>query len=141
MLSKRGHYTERVGLPIPPTKRLRHNVANLFLSNELSGERTQGLASDSSLAGAGNMEDLARAGNSGQTPKHTARDLRRKLSKNSGWPPLYWAEVRVWSPKRQLMEPRLIPFVLPHEIINTLAFYTPEVFFFPSPKALSLIHI
>ena len=73
MLSKRG----RDGHDIPEdhTKRLRSNVADLFLMSQVSAERAQSLAADATFAGASNVADLARSGQAGRCKGSIHRDM------------------------------------------------------------------
>ena len=58
---------------LPAThKRLRSNVADLFLTNQVSAARAQSLAEDAVLAGVSNMHDLARTGDKGVCKKHSS---------------------------------------------------------------------
>ena len=45
---------------IPPSKRLRSSLGDLFLSNKISGQRAQEIFSDAALAGASHVADLAK---------------------------------------------------------------------------------
>ena len=71
-----------------PKKRLRSNLSDLYLSGTISGLRAATLFTDASVAGAANTADLA-----DRESKNGQRDLRRKLLKNSKWPPLQEDEV------------------------------------------------
>jgi len=68
MLSKRALPTELINAD--PSKRLRINLADLFLSNDVSGSRAQSLFADGVLAGADHCRDLGKAGNFGRQPRH-----------------------------------------------------------------------
>ena len=79
---------------VPPARRLRRNLGDLFLSGQVSGLRGQSLFADAESAGAEECEGLGRG-----TAKHAHRDLIRKLKKNNQWPPQYKADIRVKNPK------------------------------------------
>ena len=53
--------------------------------------------------------------------KNASRDIRRKLLKRSMWPPLCEAEVRMWSNRDKTMKSRKIAFLLPRELLLTMA--------------------
>ena len=99
----------------PDNKRFRHNVANLFLTNNVSAIRAGELYADAKAAGAGGVDDLVPAASSG---KNAARDLRTKLLKRSPWFPEYFADIPCYNPKSQKEEMRKIPFLLPHEVVT-----------------------
>jgi len=105
---------------IPPAKRFRHNVADLFLSNELSGAKAMGLYHDAAAAGAANVGDLCRGAIPGKFAKNAARDLRRRLTKSKGWPGVYWAEIPTLDPKTSLPRTSSVALLLPHELIASL---------------------
>ena len=121
MYSKRGSYTETIGGEIPAAKRLRMNLADLFLTNQISGQRAQTIFEDGAEAGAQHMADLAKAGGHGRHANHIHRDLLRRLLKRNQWPPLYWADVRLWNPAKQREETHRLPMLLPHEILRAFA--------------------
>lgn len=120
MFQKRASYIQKQG-PLAPEQRLRANLGDLFLSNTVTGARSQSLFEDCHNAGVYNTKKLARAGNKGKCQNHCKRDLTRAFLKNTGWPPLYWADIRIYNPRTQKVELRAVPFLLPHEILNTLA--------------------
>ena len=92
MLSKRARgYDEEA---VPPEKRLRKNIADLFLSNAMSGERAQSLFNDAAAAGASDMRDLR-----GRVGHNACRNLTTKLRKRKMWPKLYKSEIRVKDPR------------------------------------------
>ncbi len=76
-------YGKRVrgyGDEAPVSERLRANVADLFLSGDISGARAHSLFSDAQAASAANVRDLARP-----TSNHY-RDLVRRVRYKSTWP-------------------------------------------------------
>ncbi len=100
---------------VPPPHRLRANINSLFLSNEVSGERTQSLLNDAAAAG------VAGVGRPRSTlSTNLCRDLRRRLSKQSTFPPLYEASIRVWNKKRSQVQYQRVPMLLPHELVFQL---------------------
>jgi len=119
MLSKRALPTELINAD--PSKRLRINLADLFLSNDVSGSRAQSLFADGVLAGADHCRDLGKAGNFGQTPGNCSRDITRKLLKRRRWPSLYYARVRLWDKQTQSRKLVWLPMFLPHELVRELA--------------------
>ena len=102
-------------------KRFRHNVGDLFLGNQISGVRTQSVYSDAQMAGAQHVSDLARTGGEGMKPGNASRDLRNKFRKGKGWPAIYRAKLRVWSPKLQRETTAIMSIALPHELMGALA--------------------
>ena len=94
----------------PDNKRFRHNVANLFLTNNVSAIRAGELYADAKAAGAEGVDDLVPSASSG---KNAARNLRTKLLKRSPWFPEYLADIPCYNPKSQREEMKKIPFLLP----------------------------
>ena len=86
---------------LSPGKRFRANLEDLFLSNQMSGQRAQNVFADGAAAGNGNFEPLAKAGKRGQAASKCHRDLMRKILKGTRWPELYWVQIPVWHPKTQ----------------------------------------
>ena len=115
MFSKRGRPWEAEALP--PDRRLRANLVDLFVGNDVSAARAQSMFADAEASGARNMADLAKAGRTGKHKKNLARDLTRKLLKNSQWPRPYNAQVRTWNTKAEKVELQEVPVLLPHEIV------------------------
>ena len=72
----------------------------------------QSLFEDSVAAGANNTEDFAVP-----VSKNSQRDLRRKLLKNSKWPPLYEIEAPVLHQKTHAATLEKMVTLLPHEIL------------------------
>lgn len=106
---------------IEPKRRLRQNVVDLFLSNDVSSSRAVDLIQDASAAGAAHFEDLQRLAGAGALKQNAARDLLRKVLRRSHWPKLYHAEVRAWDLKTQKATKVWLPFLLPHELVHVLA--------------------
>ena len=96
MLSKRAKGYDRS--TCPPEKRLRLNLADAFLSNDITGARTQEMFNDAQAAGAEGVADLA---SHSSCPGNAARDLKRKLARYSKWPQQYTAKVRMKDPKTE----------------------------------------
>lgn len=95
-------------------------MKEIFLGNKLSGHDTQRVSLASTLAGAGGVADLARAGGHGASQKHVFRDLMNKIMKDSDYPPYYWADLPLWDPKLNQVVVVSIPFLLPHEVMHAL---------------------
>ena len=83
---------------VPAHKRLRKNLADTFLSNEISGRKAQELFNDAQAAGAADVQDLA--GRSAVAP-NAGRNLKRKLVRYTKWPKIYTGEVRMLDPKTE----------------------------------------
>jgi hypothetical protein len=98
---------------LPPAKRLRANLGDLFLSGHVSGLRGKGLFADAEAAGAEACEGLGAGTASRWSAGHAHRDLLRRLKKGNQWPPQYKTEIRVKNAKtdqaRQLKITRQIP--------------------------------
>jgi hypothetical protein len=103
---------------LPPSKRLRQNIADLYASNQLSANRAQELFEDAAAAGAADCRILTRRP---ATKKNIARDLRRRLLKNTQWPDDYVAPIRVWNPKATQEEVKGVSLLLPHECLSKMA--------------------
>ena len=96
MLSKRAKGYDASTCPLE--KRLRLNLADAFLSNDITGVRSQEIFNDAQAAGAAHVADLA---SSSSCPRNAARDLKRKLSRYSKWPKQYTAKVRMTDRKTE----------------------------------------
>ena len=120
MLSKRSLGYDKDA--VSPSKRLRANIMDLFLSNDVSGIRTQGICDDAyHFRPDSDFDYLRRAGNYGKLPNHVHRDLLKKAFRKSKWPSLYYATVRVWDPKTAQATTCQIPLLLPHEQLREIA--------------------
>ena len=102
-------------------KRLRANIADAFLSNEISGHRTQSMFDDGAEAGLRVMQRLADPKAAAKKHGHTARNLRRKLLKHSKWPGMFEYKIRVWDPKTQAETVTRAPFLLIHEVLLAMS--------------------
>ena len=120
MISKRASYMEKHFDEIPSSKRFRSNVADLFLTNEISGCRARQLYEDHVAADKNSVKDLLRSGSFGTCNGNVSRDLLRKLKKRTAWPPLYWAKITVFDLKKQTSTKKWMPFLLPHELLGSL---------------------
>lgn len=119
MFSKRAH--AKTDETDAPAKKLKAVLADAFLSNSLDGQRMQKIFELEHQSGVRGFEKLAKAGNSGKSSGHIARDLRTTLLKGSKWPGLYYAPVTFWSIRHQCKAVVEMPFLLPHEVIALLA--------------------
>ena len=97
------------------------NVEDLFLSNEMSANRARQLLEDSVVADTRHAKKLLKVGCSGKYKQNISRDLLRRIKKRSAWPPLYWADIRIFDLKSQQTVTKRFPFLLPHELIHSLA--------------------
>ena len=115
------------GLPdlsaLPAEKRLRSNIADLFLTNDISGCRAKSIYDDAKAAGVVNLTGLTSSSSSNirSAQGNANRDLTKKLLKNQGWCQPYYAYIRVWDRKSQKEVRKWVPFLLPHEILFSLA--------------------
>ena len=66
---------------LPPARRLRANVRDLFATNTLSGIRSQGLINDMYSAGAAGVEYSEHP-----VTERSGRNLRVKFMKYNQWP-------------------------------------------------------
>ena len=96
-------------------------MVDLFLSNDVSGARADSLLRDAVAADSKHISDLVSKHPSKKHTGNAPRDLLRRLKKTTvGWPPLFYAEIRTWDTRRQMMVPIKIPMYLPHEILGSL---------------------
>ena len=108
----------------PPERRFRSNLAELFLDNQVSADRTMSLFQDARAAGTKHVEDLAKKSSYSRVSKKFAhsvfpnarRDLLRRLVKRSLWPPLYFAKIRVFDSASQQEVLCTFAMLLPHEL-------------------------
>ena len=93
------------------------------MQNELSGSRVRQLIEDHKHADKDAADDLLKAGSGAKHANNIPRDMLRKLSKRTAWPPLYLASIRVFDIKMQVVRKVWFPFILPHELIWSLHAY------------------
>ena len=106
------------------SRRFRANVRDLFLTNQLSAERTSSLLGDAAAAGVEALEDVNLQGKAG---KNVHRDLMRNFAKRAKqWPDLYWSKVDVWDQKKQKVKREWIAVLLPHEWLCKLNSKVPD---------------
>ena len=81
---------------LPPSKKLKANIGDLYLSNQISAQRAQEIFEDIKDAGAGSadMKKLSKGLDSDTAQKlgknpNASRDLGRRLLKRCPWPELY----------------------------------------------------
>ena len=102
-------------------RRFRANVAELFLDNQVSGDRAMSLFEDATAAGTKYTKDLCnKSVRTTSFRKNASRDLLRRLLKSNKWPAPYIAEIRMWDPKTQEIKYVPCAFLLPHEIMDVL---------------------
>ena len=53
-----------------PTRRMRNNIADLFLSNDISANRAWEMFDDGIASGTMHMKDIQKAGKKGRLPKN-----------------------------------------------------------------------
>ncbi|CAE7785682.1 unnamed protein product [Symbiodinium sp. KB8] len=113
---------------VPPEKRLKANIGDLFLANQISGQRAQELFEDANAAGLTQAKELCKGLGSdyavklGRNP-NAARDLSRRLLKRCLWPPVYFASIPVLDLKKQTETTIDLPFLLPHELIRCMGLH------------------
>ena len=86
MLSKRSRGYDPAGLP--GGKRLRSNIADLFLHNTVSAERAHSLYEDAADAGIADVRDLGKR----TSGKNASRTLLARLMRRWAWPPLFFCQ-------------------------------------------------
>ena len=108
MLSKNARgYSEH---DIPEAKKFRRNLADMFLSGQVTGVRAASLFADARRAGAKHVQDLT------YETHNASRDLKRQFLKHTEWPNLYFAPIRVWSLKKQEIETVQLPSCCPMKL-------------------------
>ena len=89
-------------------------MRDLFLTNQISAERTSSLLDDAAAAGIEALDDVKNLQAKGG--KNVHRDLMRRFAKRAKqWPGLYWSKVDVWNQKKQKPHKEWIAVLLPHE--------------------------
>ncbi|CAE6960006.1 unnamed protein product [Symbiodinium sp. KB8] len=97
-------------------RRLSENLADLFLSGEISGKRARSLYEDAGDAEAVNVSDVA----SGSTDHNAHRDVLRRLLSNTQWPDLFECDIPVYNPKTNKESSAQLSMMLPHEVVHTM---------------------
>jgi hypothetical protein len=107
---------------LSPSKRLKHNLEDLFLTGTVSGKRAQTLFANAEAAAKepGQFNKLAAAGVGGKKSGNAHRDILRQLVKGKGWPTVYVAYITAWDKKAFRAKQVQCAFLLPHEIIRSL---------------------
>ena len=84
MYSKTGRELEEGAAP---SRRLNRNLADLYGTGQVPGERLQSVLDDvAACEQQGNIQGFSSLKSSGSTAKNLARDLKRRLMKESIWP-------------------------------------------------------
>lgn len=127
MFSKhaRGYTAEDV----PGAKRLRSNLSDLFLSNEISAARAHSLFVDAVASGTKHVGDLAAIGSRSKpevAPKNMCRNMIRKLLKGNRYPKPYIWKGPVHNKKTDCTELASLAIWLPHELVAAFAEHCPE---------------
>ena len=103
-------------------KKLKANIADLFLSNDISAQRAQTFFQQAAAAGLHDMHSVAATG----SKKNVHRNLLKKLLRGSKWPELYYAPVRYWNAEEQRVGTYVLPFLLPHELVYNISQHSSE---------------
>ena len=111
---------------VPEDKRLRADLADLFLSNQVSATRAGGLFKNAMASQATNVEDLAAVGENNKQGVRN-RDLTRKLLKGNHWPKTYMVFAPGLNPDIPEEQTVQIPVWLPHELLPAYV-YSPAGF-------------
>ena len=97
MYSKTGRELEEGAAP---SRRLKRNLADLYGTGQVPGERLQSVIDDvAACEEQGNLQGFSSLKSSGSTSKNLARDLKRRLMKGSIWPAPYEAAISIYDPK------------------------------------------
>ena len=95
----------------------RANLAQILITNKLSGKDLRETADYASNAGARGVHDLAKAGAGGRHPGNIKRDLRRKVLRGSPMPEVYLAAIPVADPDTKTKQLVWMPILLLHEML------------------------
>lgn len=119
MFNKRGRPSQEEDEP--PLRRLRRNIGDLFLSNQVSATRAQSLFNDAALDNAACREMVPKGS---ANPKGRHRDIINRLLKGCQWPPLYMATIPIFNKKTLQKQYVQLAFLLPHEICHKFCMVT-----------------
>lgn len=106
---------------MPPEKKLRADMMDLFLNNNISANRAHQLCQHADMAGASGFKDLSKIGVKDKWKRNLRRDITRKLIKHSNWPSPYIVNIPCWEPKTQAPKIMKVPLWLPHELVGVIA--------------------
>lgn len=107
---------------MPPEKRAKADVTELFLSNRVSGERASGLFRNMEAAGVKNLSGITRSYRAKTaTVKNADRDLRTRLLRHNKWPKPYYIHIDCLDLKTGRQQKMWVPMWLPHEIVHCLS--------------------
>ena len=112
-----------------PCKVLKAELADLFLSNDISAQRAQRIFASAEQRQLDEFRDLAKAGKHGSIRGNISRDLTTTMVRGCGWPGLYNAKIPVWDKKKQRQSFEYVPFLLPHEVCAMMAGRSTEALF------------
>ena len=102
---------------LPPEQRLQMGMGDLFLSNQVSGQQTQGLFNDAAeIPGLSNFKPFK-----GPAGRNSKRNLLKKMLKGKLWPKHYTAMITCYDRRTQQPIKRKLNFQLPHEILPEIA--------------------
>ena len=105
-----------------PTKRFKANVSDLLLQGSISGQRAASLFTDAADSEAQGLDGLSNVPQS----SHALRDLQRKLTKNTPWPPLFPARVRMRDIATEKTFVETLFMLLPHELCHQLWYWNQD---------------
>lgn len=104
----------------PAAKRLRSNIADLYLSNKISARESVSLCNDAQLQKT-DLESLHDVCVGDSHSKNSNRDLTRRLFKDNDWPDVYMCKIPCSLYDSDDAVEMEVPFLLPHEILDFLA--------------------
>ena len=101
---------------VDPGVEFKKHIARLFLRSKFSGPETVSLIKKAFDAGASGLDDVASAACHGKHMQNARRDLMVKFLKGVSFPDIYWQDIPLWNPDKQVLELVQFPFLLPHEL-------------------------
>ena len=101
---------------------LKQEIQDMLLANDVSAHKAYRLLKKANKCKLPGFKKLAKAGKKGRIKKNLQRDLLNTIMKDCKWKlRLYYAQVRCWDVMKQCTSTVWLPFLLPHEMIYSLA--------------------
>ena len=100
---------------VPEEKRLRKDLVDCFLANDLSAKRTARIMKNAQAAGAEGLKDLQF-----KNSKNVSRDMLRKIFRNTKWPSPYEFQATAFKEAENKCEQQTMSILLPHEFLFAL---------------------
>ena len=102
---------------VPEEKRLRKDLVDCFLGNDLSAKRTARIMKNAQVAGAEGLKDLQFRK---KKNRNVSRDIMRRIFRNTKWPSPYEFQATAFKEAENKCEQQTLSILLPREFLFAL---------------------